>query len=140
MATVRDRIILLTDLLLGAVHADDEQRGTERDAVRRLLSQLLEGGALPEEVNARIDAFPVESFDLAAAAADFADDPPIQKRQLLELVAAVRDADGEIDLAEDQYMVDLAQALGMDESEYADLTLDYEVEELRSSLASLRGS
>jgi uncharacterized tellurite resistance protein B-like protein len=140
MATVRDRIILLTDLLLGAVHADDTREGAEEDAVRQLLSQLLEGGTLPAEVDERITTFSSSAFDLQAAATDFASDPPIQKRKLLELVAAVRDADGEIDIAEDQYMVDLATALGMDRSEYADLTLDYEVEDLRASLQTLRGS
>jgi uncharacterized tellurite resistance protein B-like protein len=140
MATVRDRIILLTDLLLGAVHADDTRQGAEEDAVRQLLSQLLEGEALPAEVDERIKTFSSGAFDLQSAAADFASEPPIQKRKLLELVAAVRDADGEIDLAEDQYMVDLATALGMDRSEYADLTLDYEVDDLRANLDALRGS
>jgi uncharacterized tellurite resistance protein B-like protein len=138
MASVRDRIILLTDLLLGAVHADDNRAGEEEAAVRQLLSQLLGDEPLPPEVDARIKAFPADSFDLGGAAADFASDPPIQKRKLLELVAAVRDADGEIALAEDQYMVALAKALGMDESEYSDLTLDYEIEDLRSSLDALR--
>jgi uncharacterized tellurite resistance protein B-like protein len=133
MASVQDRIILLTDILLGAVHADDSQKGEEEDAVRRLLSQLLGGAALPDEVEERIRGFSAGSFDLQSAAADFSSDPPIQKRKLLELVAAVRDADEEIDMAEDQYMIDLAKALGMDASEYADLTLDYEFENLAES-------
>ncbi|MFW6050168.1 MAG: TerB family tellurite resistance protein [Myxococcota bacterium] len=138
MSAVEDRILLITDLLLGAAHADQKRAGEEEAAVRRLLSELLGGSTLPAEVDGRIRDFPAGSFDLAAAARDFAADPPIHKRKLLELVAAVRDADDEIDLAEDQYMRDLGQALGMDPSEYADLTLEYEVEDLRESLEALR--
>lgn len=138
MSSVEDRILVITDLLLGAVYADQKLEGEEEAAVRRLLAELLGGGELPAEVDQRIKAFPAGTFDLGTAARDFGADPPIQKRQLLELVAAVRDADDEIDLAEDQYMRELGQALGMSESEYADLTLDYEVGDLRESLETLR--
>jgi hypothetical protein len=74
---------------------------------------------------------------MALAAADFAADPPIKKRRLLELVAAVRDADEEVDLSEDDYLRALAGALGMSPDEYEDLTLDYEVDELRESFEEL---
>ena len=50
----------------------------------------------------------------------------------------MRDADEEVDVAEDEYLVSLAQALGMDKKDYEDLTLDYEIEDLRDHLASLR--
>jgi glutamate synthase domain-containing protein 1 len=60
---------------------------------------LLDGAALSDAVDARIKAFPAGTFDLAATAADFVKDPPIQKRKLLELVAAVNDADEVLDLA-----------------------------------------
>jgi uncharacterized tellurite resistance protein B-like protein len=138
MSAVKDRILVITDLLLGAVYADDTLKGEEEDAVRKLLGELL-GGDLPMEVDMRIKTFPANTFDMKATARDFASDPPIQKRKLLELVCAVRDADSEIDLAEDDYVRALGQALGMKKEEYADLTLDYEVEDLRSSLNALRG-
>ncbi len=101
-------------------------------------ASFLGNEALPAEVDARIKTFPANSFDVGATARDFAADPPIQKRRLLELVAAVRDADDEIALAEDDYLRSVAQALGMKHEEYADLALDYEVEELRTSLETLR--
>lgn len=138
MSSVDDRILLITDLLLGAVYADDKLQGAEEAAVRKLLSQLLGTEQVPEEVDKRIRTFPAQDFDLKKAAQDFAADPPMQKRKLLELVAAVRDADEEIAFAEDEYMRALGTALGMNESEYADLTLDFEVEDLRSSLDELR--
>lgn len=133
--TSNDRIMVLTDLLLGAVHADGSVEGSEEAAVRKLLGEL-HGGALPEGVEARIKGFDAKHFDLAAAARDFAADEPVKKRRLLELVAAVRDADDVIDLAEDDYMVRLATALGMKKSEYADLTL--EIEELREAFEDVR--
>jgi uncharacterized tellurite resistance protein B-like protein len=139
MSTIEDRIMVITDLLLGAAHADDKLAGQEEAAVRRLLGELLGGAALPAAVDARIKAFPAGTFDLAATAADFAKDAPIQKRKLLELVAAVNDADDELDLGEDEYLVKLAKALGMAPSEYADLALDVEVESLKASLTTLRG-
>jgi len=139
MSTIADRIMVITDLLLGAAHADDKLAGQEDAAVRRLLGELLGGAALPDAVDARIKAFPAGTFDLAATAADFAKDAPIQKRKLLELVAAVNDADDELDLGEDEYLVKLAKALGMAPAEYADLALDVEVESLKASLTELRG-
>lgn len=138
MSSVQDRILVITDLLLGAVYADEKLKGAEDKAVRRLLGELLGEEQLPPEVDERIKTFPVGTFDLKATAADFGEDPPIKKRKLLELVCAVRDADDEIDLAEDDYVRALGQALGMKKEEYADLTLDYEVAELRESLSELR--
>ena len=133
--TSNDRIMVLTDLLLGAVHADGTVEGSEEAAVRKLLGEL-HGGKLPDAVDARIKGFDAKGFDLTAAARDFAADAPVKKRRLLELVAAVRDADDVIDLAEDDYMVRLATALGMQKSEYGDLTL--EIEELREAFEDVR--
>jgi len=138
MSDVKGRIMVITDLLLGAVYADDKLEGSEEETVRKLLGELLDGDDLPSEVDTRIKTFPAGSFDLEATAKDFADDPPIKKRKLLELVCAVRDADDEIDLAEDDYIRALGEALGMKKDEYADLTLDYEVKDLRESFEDLR--
>jgi uncharacterized tellurite resistance protein B-like protein len=137
MSSVKDRILVITDLLLGAVYADDKLKGAEEEAVRKLLGELL-GGDVPSEVDQRIKTFPAHTFDMKATAQDFAKDPPINKRKLLELVCAVRDADEEIDLAEDDYVRALGAALGMKKEEYADLTLEYEVTDLRTSLNALR--
>src|SRR5688572_17266342 len=113
MASIQDRIMVVTDLLLGAVYADEKLEGKEEAAVRKLLGELLGNEKLPDDVDKRIKTFPAGSFDLAKTAKDFSSDPPIKKRKLLELVAAVRDADEEIDLAEDEYMQKLGAALGM---------------------------
>lgn len=138
MSAIKDRIMVITDLLLGAAYADDKLAGKEEAAVRKLLTELLSGEALPKDVDQRIKTFPVGSFDLQKTAADFAKDPPIKKRKLLELVSAVNDADDELDLSEDEYLVKLAKGLGMKPEEYADLALDIQVEELKTALKDLR--
>ncbi len=130
-----ERLLALTDLLLGAVYADGKLRDAEEEAVREQLRTVL--GELTERIEERIKTFPVGTFDLEATAARFAEDPPVSRRKLLELLAAVRDADGEIDLSEDAYMRRVAEAVGLKPEDYADLTLDYEVEVLRASAASL---
>jgi len=138
MSTIKDRIMVITDLLLGAAYADQKLAGKEEEAVRKLLGELLESPKLPDDVDKRIKTFPAGSFDLAKTAADFGKDPPIKKRKLLELVSAVNDADDEVDLDEDEYLVKLAKALGMKRDEYADLTLDVHVEDLKKTLGDLR--
>ena len=127
--SVSDRFLVLTDLLLGAVYADDRLEGEEEAAVRRLVGEIIGGDTLPDEIDARINDFDKDAFDLDASAAAFAEDPAVDKRKLLELVAAVFDADEEVDFDEDDYLRRLAVAIGMEESEYKDLALDYDMED-----------
>lgn len=138
MSTIKDRIMVITDLMLGAAYADQTLAGKEEEAVRRLLGELLGDAKLPDDVDKRIKTFPAGTFDLVKTAADFAKDPPIQKRKLIELVSAISDADEEVDFAEDEYLVKLAKAIGMKREEYADLTLDVHVEDLKATLGELR--
>lgn len=127
--TVSPRFFVMTDLLLGAVFADDRLEGEEKAAVRRLLLEVVGGDALPIQIEARIENFTPSGFDLKATAKEFEADPAVKKRKLLELVAAVFDADGEVDFAEDDYLRELATALGMEASEYDDLVIEYDIEE-----------
>ena len=138
MSEMVDRIDAITDLLLGAAYADGTLEGREVATVRRLLGELLGEATLPAEVEARIVGFTPKGFDLEEIAAQFRDDPSERKRKLLELVAAVRDADEVFDTDEDDYLTALARALGMEASEYADLAL--EITELRTSLHEVRRS
>lgn len=133
---VRDRILIITDLLVAAIHVDGTMMGEEDRAARKLLADLLitTPDELPQEVDERIVDFRLVEFDLEKSAADFMRDPPMKKRRLLELVGMMVDADGEHDFREDQFLHDLAGALGMDASEYDDLVLQFEVEELPAEL------
>lgn len=137
MSDVSPRFLVLTDLLLGAVHADDRLEGEEEDAVRAYLLEILGGDELPLEVEARIANFEPREFDLDASVAEFESDPATSKRKLLELVAAVFDADGEVDFDEDDYLRNLAEALGVDPEEYEDLVIEYDIEEPRASAEAI---
>ena len=137
---VRDRIGTITQLFLGALYSDRRCAEAEKSAVRRLLCDLIVRSELPQELEQLIEGFVPERFDLEAVARDFVRDPPMNRRRLLELVAQLCMADGELDLDEDEYLHRLARALGMAPSEYEALVLDYETHDLRKSFEMLRVS
>jgi uncharacterized tellurite resistance protein B-like protein len=122
-----DRILPLTDLLLGAAYADKELKDQERDEVRALLEEL--AGELPVEVEVRLTSFDPATFDLAAAAAPFRDDSEDDRKRLLHLVSAVNEVDEEIDFSEDDYLRDLAKALGLPASALNGLTVEMDLED-----------
>ncbi len=136
---IRDRILVITDLMLGALYADATMTGEEEQSVRELLAKLLlcAPDTLPDEVDAHLRNFSLLNFDIELSAKDFLRDPPMKKRRLLELLAALTDKDG-TDLREDEYLRDLAQCLGMSPDEYADIVLSYEIESLRESFDLVR--
>jgi uncharacterized tellurite resistance protein B-like protein len=119
---MKDRITIVADLLMAGAHADAQLTGEEKAVVRHLLREILGVPALQPDLDRRIDEFAPERFDLAAATAAFAADPPEKKRRLLELLAAVHAADSEYDLAEDAFLRQVGVAIGLDESSYRDLT------------------
>lgn len=137
MSTV-DRLIPLSDLLLGAAYADDHLDDREKQRVVELLGELLEGEPLPEALTAWIDAFDPASFDVKKSCAEFADDPAVDKRKLLELICAVHEADEELDFGEDDYLREVAAALDIDPAELEDLTLVVEVQTLSDHIKTLR--
>jgi uncharacterized tellurite resistance protein B-like protein len=120
---MKDRLPLVADLLMDAAYADQRLHGEEKPAVRRLLREILDAPALPMDLDFHIDEFSPERFDLGKTAAAFAADPPAVKRRLLELVAAIHAADGEIDFAEDEQLRRVGAALGLPEASYDDLVV-----------------
>ncbi len=132
-----DRIIPLCDLLMGAAHADAEYKDREDDEVRALLGELL-GGSLPIEVETRINTFAPKQFDLVKTAATFRGDPEEDRKRVLVLVAAINDADDEVDFAEDEYLRALAKALDLPDAALEGLVIDMEVDEMREELVKVR--
>ena len=132
-----DRIVPLCDLLLGAAYADKQFEAREREEVRGMLADL-SGSKLSPELEHRIDTFNSAKFDLAKTAAEFKADSVDDRRRLLFLVAAINDADEEVDFAEDEYLRALAAALDLPASALAGLTVDVEVEELREEFVKVR--
>ena len=85
---LRDRILVITDILVAALYCDGTIMGEEDHAARQLLADLLltTPDELPPPVLDRIKNFKLYEFELEKAAADFLEDPPMKKRRLLELV------------------------------------------------------
>ncbi|HEY5922754.1 MAG TPA: TerB family tellurite resistance protein [Kofleriaceae bacterium] len=136
MSMAADRIVPLCELLLGAAYADKELKDQEKDEVRSLLEGL--AGELPTDVELKIVAFDPASFDLKASAAPFKGDSEDDRKKLLYLVSAVNEADEEIDLAEDQYLRDLAAALDLPKAALEGLTVEIETEELKETFKQVR--
>jgi uncharacterized tellurite resistance protein B-like protein len=136
MALASDRIVPLCDILLGAAFADDVLHDSEKDEVRGLLADL--AGDLPPEVDARIFTFDPKTFDLTAAVKPFRNDSEDDRKKLLVLVSTVIEADSEIDLAEDEYLRDLARALGLPASALGGLTVEIEAEALEQAFVAVR--
>lgn len=132
-----DRIVPICDLLLGAAYADKELKDQEREEVREMLADL-SGGKLTAELEDRIASFDPATFDLSATAAAFESDSEDDRRRLLFLVAAINDADEEVDFAEDDYLRALAHALALPTSALEGMVIDVEVEELREDFQKVR--
>ncbi len=135
-----DRIDDIADLLLGAAYADEHLHDREKRQIATLLAKLLDVDvdALPEGLTRRIEMFEPGEFDLNECASGFREGSDQDKRELLELVAAVHDSDEELDLAEDEFLRAVAEAIDVGEEALTGLALDYEVEELKQSLSHVR--
>lgn len=121
---LKDHIDTITDLLLGAAHADQSLEGQERDAVRRLLIKVLGGSDLPAPQAERFETFKPAGFDAEAVAGTLTALTKFEKRRLLELICKVNEADDVLDFDEDKYLRTVARGLGLSESEIKDLTLE----------------
>src|SRR5262249_42268913 len=95
-------------------------------------------GSMTPELEKRISSFDPKKFDLATTAAAFKADSADDRRKLLFLVAAINDADEEVDFAEDEYLRSLAKALALPPSALDGLVVDVEVEEMRESFEQIR--
>ena len=136
---MNDHILTITDLLLGAAYADKRLEGQETETIRQLLTKLAGGATLPAAVDARFKDFSPAALDLSAAGkrlAGLGND----RRKVLEMVAAVSESDEEIDLAEDRYLRQLAEAMGLPNKAFRDLIVDFqEIDELEGILGDTLG-
>ena len=120
----RTAALRVADVLLGAGHADSSFVPEEGGKIRRILRELMETDALPLEIEAHLTSFDPEQFDLSAAAKRFRDKPPMGHRELVELVRLICEADGELHLTEDGYMIALLLELQLDPRRHDDLVLN----------------
>ena len=136
---MKEHVLTITDILLGAAFSDHRLEGKETEAIRTLLTKLLGSASLPAEVEARFKEFSPAAFDVGAAAKQLADLGG-KRRQVLEMIAAVSESDEEIDLAEDRYLRRAAEAMGLPEKEFRDLVVDFqEIDDLEGILGETLG-
>jgi uncharacterized tellurite resistance protein B-like protein len=118
----------LTDVLMAGAHADEDLDGREVEAVERLLIGLIKGAdALPEGLGNRIRYFDPEDFDLGATIGALGELSMDQRRAVLEMLSDLSEADEEIDLAEDEFLRSVADAMGATAEEMKGLTVDVEL-------------
>lgn len=136
---LKDHILTITDLLLGAAYADKRLEGRETEQIRGLLAKLSGNKRLPDTIEARFKDFSPAALDVEAAGkklAHLGDD----RRRVLEMIAAVSESDDEIDLAEDRYLRRAAEAMGMADKQFNDLVVDFaEIDELEGILGETLG-
>jgi uncharacterized tellurite resistance protein B-like protein len=129
--SLSDRIFPVCELLLGAAYADQELHPQEKTEIRALLIEL--AGERVVEIEACIASFDPAKFDMKTAASAFRDDSEEDRRKLLLLVSTVIETDETIDLAENDYLRELAAALGLPASALEGLTVDIEIEDVKSA-------
>jgi uncharacterized tellurite resistance protein B-like protein len=131
-----DRIFPLCELLLGAAYADDELHPREKVEIQALLIEL--AGERRIEVETCIASFEPDKFELGSVIGIFRDDPEADRCKLLLLVSTVIEADDEIDLAENDYLRELASGLGLPPSALQGLVVDVEIEEVKDTFNAVR--
>jgi uncharacterized tellurite resistance protein B-like protein len=115
---------LIADLLMGAAFADSRLDGREFAAVKKLLAEVMGEDEVPEEMEKRLKGFNHKTFDPAGAAKSLQLADDTEKRKLIELVAAVTEADDVLDFDEDAYLKQVAEALDLPADSYADLSIE----------------
>ena len=136
------RIEAICDLLLAAAHADKRFLDSERKVITELLCGIQGTKTLDPGLAARITFTKPENIDVLETAAMFADDSEDNRRLLIQLISAVNEADGELDIEEDELVIVVAGALGFSVSEITEfaLHLDFDSDEdgeLAASFESL---
>jgi uncharacterized tellurite resistance protein B-like protein len=114
----------IADLLMGAAYADNQLDGRELDTVKQLLADVMSLDQIPAEMTARLEGFDAQAFDAKAAARSLELGSEQEKRHLVELIAAVAEADEELDLDENDYLEDVANALDLPRATFTDLTVE----------------
>ena len=131
-----DRIFPLCELLLGAAYADHDFHALEKTEIRALLIEL--AGEVRIEVEACIASFEPEKFTPSAVIGVFKNDTEEERRKLLLLVSTVIETDGQIHLAESDYVREIAALLELPPSALDWLVVDVDLEEVKETFTAVR--
>jgi len=111
----------VAEALLAAAHSDKPPSHAEYETIQRLLCELLGVQKLPARLQQRIDAFDPSLLDLKVLAEELARRPVVGRKSLIELTRQVCDADDDLDLNEDRFMLALSLALSLEPEEVGHL-------------------
>jgi len=111
----------VADVLLAAAHSDRPVSGREHDVIRHMLCELLGVSELPERLEHRIQNFEPTGLDINTLVNELTNAGPIGRHSMIELTREVCDADGDLDLSEDRFMLALSLALKLDPREVGHL-------------------
>lgn len=115
----------VADVLLAAAHWDQPASAAEHATIRALLCKRLGTEELPDRLEARIQQFrPSQRHDFAALVDEVVREDAVSRRSMVELARAVCDADGQLDLREDEFMLALAVSLGLDPKDVGHVVYD----------------
>ena len=114
----------VADVLLAAAHSDKPVTDHEHDVIRNMLCELLGVSELPERLEQRIQSFEPTGQDINTLVNELTSAGPIGRHSMIELTREVCDADGDLDLSEDRFMLALSLALKLDPSEVGHLVYD----------------
>src|SRR4051794_30554598 len=118
------RYFPVAEALMAAAHADKPASERESDVVRKVLCELLEVDQLPDRLEERLRSFDPQGVDIAELADQLLTAPVAGRHTLVNLTAQVCEADGQLDLSEDRYILALALALGLQPQEYGHIVYD----------------
>jgi putative colanic acid biosynthesis UDP-glucose lipid carrier transferase len=107
----------VAEALLAAAHSDKPPSNREYETIQRLLCELLGVQKLPRRLQQRIDQFDPSLLDLKLLAEELARRPVVGRKSLIELTRQVCDADDDLDLREDRFMLALSLALSLEPEE-----------------------
>jgi putative colanic acid biosynthesis UDP-glucose lipid carrier transferase len=128
----------IADVLLAAAHSDRPASTLEHAAIRALLCKRLGASELPERLEQRIERFdPSQRHDFATLVDEVVRDDVVSRRSMVELTRAVCDADGSLDLSEDEFMLALAVSLGLRPSEFGHVVYDTPFRGVRRAIKRL---
>lgn len=125
---MKDHVETITDLLMGAAFADKRLEGDEVSKIRDLLCKLLGTTSIPDNLVQRMKGFNPAKFDATAAATRIKADLGDDAAQIIDMIAAVHEADEEFDMAEDAYVRKVGAGLGLSDEQLKAHTVEIEVD------------
>ena len=119
-----DFLLTCAHILMGAAYADGSFDDLEEDAIINIMMQVTGEEDYEDEIFEVIEEFDEEEFNLEVLAEPLLDEPEELRLLLMKMVAILREANGVIELEEDDYLMRLAEVLDL-EAEFMD---DYATE------------